>query len=100
MIKHKFNAKITERDGIKFHSRKEAYYYDELKSKVEAGLVLFFHRQVPIDLPGGVKYRVDFLEFHSDGTVHYVDVKGYKTPEYKAKKKMVEAIYPITIEEK
>lgn len=98
--KHKFNAIRTERDGYKFSSKKEGRYYDELKLRVRAGEVLFFLMQVPFHLPGGVVYRCDFVEFWSDGNVHVIDVKGFRTPQYKAKKKMVEAQYPIEIEEK
>lgn len=98
--RHKFGAIQTIRDGIKFQSKREALYYDELKMKQKAGLVLFFLRQVPFDLPGNIKYRCDFQEFHGDGTVHFVDVKGHRTPQYIDKKKQVEALYPVTIEEK
>ncbi|HEX9973154.1 MAG TPA: DUF1064 domain-containing protein [bacterium] len=98
--RHKFNAQKTELDGLRFDSKKEARYYQTLKLKVKAGIVLFFLRQVPFDLPGNVKYRVDFQEFHADGTVHFVDVKGIKTDTYIMKKKMVEDLYPIKIEEK
>jgi hypothetical protein len=98
--RHKFKAVRTERDGIKFPSKREAEYYDELKLKVKAGLVAFFIRQVPFHLPGNIKYVCDFLEFHADGTAHFVDVKGKRTKEYIRNKKMVEALYPIEIEEK
>ena len=97
--RHKFNAVKTELDGINFDSKKEAKYYIELKLRIKSGEVIFFLRQVPFDLPGKVKYRIDFQEFHSDGTVHFVDVKGKKTDMYIAKKKIVEALYPIEIEE-
>lgn len=97
--RHKFAAKQTVCDGIKFQSKKEAHYYATLKLRQQAGEILFFLRQVPFDIAGGVKYRADFLEFHSDGTVHVTDVKGFCTPEYIAKKKMIEDLYPITIEE-
>ena len=99
-IKHKFRAKPVNIDGWHFPSTKEGRYYQDLKLKQQAGIVLFFFRQVPVHLPGGVKYLIDFLEFHSDGTVHVVDVKGHRTKQYKDKKKMVEALYPIEIEEK
>ncbi len=99
-IRHKFNAKRAERDGIKFDSTKEARYYDELQLRVKAGEVLFFLRQVPFHLPGGVKLIIDFVEFWSNGTVHIVDVKGAKTEQYQAKKRMVEALYPVEIEER
>lgn len=96
---HKFNAVRTEVDGISFSSKKEATYYSTLRLRQKAGEVLFFLRQVPLHLPGNVRYVVDFQEFHADGTVHFVDVKGLKTEQYKMKKKMVEAVYPIYIEE-
>ena len=98
--RHKFRAKPTLCDGIKFPSIKEAKYYNELKLRRAAGGVVFFLRQVPFHLPGGVKYVVDFVEFHGDGTVHFIDVKGMRTAMYKAKKKMVESLYPIEIEER
>ena len=98
--KHKFRAKPTELDGIKFSSKKEASYYKQLKLRQSAGEVVFFLRQTPFHLPGGVKYVCDFIEFWSDETVYVIDCKGFKTEQYKSKKKMVEALYPIEIEEK
>lgn len=96
--RHKFNAKKVEHDGIRFDSKKEGDYYLQLKLRVKAGEVLFFLRQTPFHLPGGVTYRVDFQEFHADGTVRFVEIKGYETSEWLMKKKLVEALYPITIE--
>ena len=97
--RHKFFAVKTECDGIKFPSKKEAACYEELKQRQKEGEIIFFLRQIPIFLPGGVRYVVDFLTFNADGTVHFVDGKGMQTPVYKAKKKIVEATYPIAIEE-
>lgn len=97
--RHKFNNIRTEADGIKFQSRKEAKFYENLKLRRLAGEIVFFLRQVPLHLAGGVRYVVDFLTFNSDGSVHFVDVKGMRTALYIAKKKMVEAEYPILIEE-
>lgn len=99
-VYHKFNAVRTERNGIKFHSKKEAEYYDILCFAQQSDHVLFFIRQPKFDLPGGVTYTADFMVFYTDGRVQVIDVKGYKTKEYIAKKKMVEAIYPIEIEER
>ena len=95
---HKFRAVPTELDGIKFASKAEARYYAQLKLRQAAGEVVFFLRQTPFHLPGGVKYVADFLEFHADGTCHVVDVKGMETPAFKAKRRQVEALYPIVIE--
>lgn len=97
MIKHKFKARRTNVDGIKFSSKKEANRYNILKLLQKSGDILFFLRQVPFHLPGGVKYICDFLIFWANGDVTIEDVKGFKTESYKAKKKMVEALYPIEI---
>lgn len=97
MIKHKFHAKQTINDGIIFSSKKESKYYSELKLRQVTGDVIFFLRQVPFHLTGGVKYVCDFQVFKSDGTVEFVDVKGMRTDMYKLKIKQVEALYPITI---
>ena len=100
-IRHKFNAVITERDGMKFHSKKEASFYDDLKfAQVKDGPVLFFLRQVPFHLPGNVKYVCDFQVFYKDGSVDFIDVKGKRTAQYIRNKKMVEALYPIKISER
>jgi len=96
---HKFGAQAIEHDGYKFPSKKEGRYYEELKLRIKAKEVIFFLRQVPFHLPGGVIYRVDFQEFHADGTVHFVDAKGMRTKEYISKKKITEALYPVRIEE-
>lgn len=98
-LRHKFNAIASEVDGIKFPSKKEARRYAELKALKESGEIVFFLRQVPFHLSGGVKYVCDFLIFWAGGNVSIEDVKGMKTPIYTAKKKMVEATYPITITE-
>lgn len=95
---HKFRAVPTELDGIKFASKAEARYYAQLKLRQAAGEVVFFLRQAPFHLPGGVKYVADFLEFHADGSCHVVDVKGMETAAFRAKRKQVEALYPVRIE--
>ena len=92
--KHKYNAKPTVVDGIRFDSKKEAEYYTGLKARQRAGQVVGWFRQVPIHLPGGTILRIDFLEFWTDGTVHVVDVKGMETKLFKTKKREVEAAYP------
>ena len=59
---------------------------------------LWFLRQVPFHLPGKIVYRVDFVEFHKDGSVHFVDVKGFENTVSKNKIKQTEALYPVKIE--
>ena len=83
MLRHKFKAKPCEYDGIKFASKKEQKRYAELQVLKSAGDILFFLRQVPVHLSGGVKYVCDFLIFWSDGTVTFEDVKGFRTDLYR-----------------
>ena len=94
---HKYHAKQTIVDDIKFSSKLEAGYYRRLKMLVKAGELQYFLRQVPIHLPGNTKYVVDFLEVWDNGAIVYTDVKGLETPLFKMKKKQVEALYPIEI---
>lgn len=82
-----------------FDSVKEAMYFDQLILLKKAGKVLTFVPQVGFPL-GGTRYRCDFMVFYADGKVRFIDVKGYATNAYKAKKRRVEALYaPIKIEE-
>ncbi len=96
-IRNKYNAVKTQRDGMNFDSKAEARYYDDLLILKRSGVVVFFLRQVPFDLPGKVKYRCDFQVFYLDGHVEFIDVKGYITPSFKRNKKMVEQLYPVEI---
>ncbi len=98
-LKHKFKAKPQLIDGIHFASKKESKYYLELMKRQSLGDILFFLRQVPLHLPGRIRYVCDFVIFWTDGNVTFEDVKGFKTDMYKVKKKLVEHHYPIEIKE-
>lgn len=98
MIKHKYGAKPTEKDGIKFASKAESKYYEKLKILQKNGDILFFLRQVPFHLSGNTKYLVDFVEFWKSGDVVFTDVKGFFTPMSKLKVAQVEDLYhPVKI---
>ena len=97
-IWHKYHASPTAVDGLRFDSKAEAGRYADLKLLQQAGEVVFFLRQVPFDLPGGVKYKADFMIFWADGSVTVEDVKGYDTPQSRLKRRQVEALYPVKIE--
>lgn len=97
ILGHKFKAKRTECDGINFSSKLEQRWYNIIKDLQQSGEVLFFLRQVPFHLPGEVIYRADFMLFFTDGHVEIWEAKGFDTPEWLIKKKLVEAIYPIEI---
>lgn len=95
----KYGNRKTVIHGHVFDSKKEANYYLYLLSEQQADRVTMFLMQVPMALPGGVKYVVDFVVFRADGSVEWVDVKGVRTDVYKLKKRQVEEIYPIEIVE-
>lgn len=99
----KYFSRITVIDGIKFHSRREAQRYAELKLHVKAGNLVSFERQVPfVCAVNDVKvctYYADFVTYSKDGQRTVEDVKGFRTDIYKLKKKLVEALYGIKIME-
>lgn len=93
----KYGAVKVKVDGILFDSKKESRYYEQLKLRQSAGDILRFHRQVPIDLEGGVVYKLDFLVVYPDGRLEYVDVKGLKTKEFRIKQRQVKARHGIEL---
>lgn len=96
--RHKYNSVAVTTDGVRYASKKEARYAAELALRQKAGEVVFALTQIPIRLPGGTKLVIDFLEFRSDGTVHFIDTKGFETDAFKIKKREIEAVFPIQIE--
>ena len=103
--KHKYHAQPTTVDNIRYGSKKEATYAGQLKILKQNGDILFFIRQVPFHLPGNIIYRLDFMEFwapkdENPGDIKFVEIKGFETKEWKIKKKLVESLYPITIDVK
>lgn len=93
---HKYNAKPQRIDDYHFASKLEASYYQLLKTQQKQGDVLFFIRQPRFDLPGE-QYVADFLVFYPDGSCEVVDCKGYETPQFKRKRKLLESLYPFEL---
>ena len=87
---NKYRAKRT---GL-YASKREAEYAAELQSKKRTGELLEFLEQVPVRLPGKIKYVVDFMLIMADGTVRFVEVKGVETPVYKLKLRLLEEARP------
>lgn len=100
--KHKFNAKATTVDGVRFDSKAEAKRWGELKLLNQAGTIRGLVRQQErIIWVNGVlicRYRSDF-EYYENGELVVEDVKGVKTPDYRIKKLLMEAVYGIKIRE-
>ena len=93
-VKHKFKAKPTVANGRRYDSKREAEHAMLLASMEKQGTVVGFLEQVPVRLQGGIKYVVDFLVFYSDGTAEFFEVKGYETPQWKMKMKMLKEAEP------
>lgn len=96
---NKYHNHPTTVDGIRFDSKKEARYYEQLKIRKTLGEVAYWLRQVPVHLPGGSRYVVDFLVFYTDADMapEYIDVKGRETQVFRLKKREIEHQYPIRI---
>lgn len=118
------NKKYVE-DGITFDSMKEAYRYHELKALEKAGIIHDLQLQVKYVLiptqredgtevykkgiyvgkkkPGKViekecAYYADFV-YYECGKLVVEDTKGFRTAEYKIKKKLMLWVYGIRIKE-
>lgn len=111
---NKYSAKAVEVDGLRFDSMKEARRYGELRLLEVAGQVsqLSVHPRYPIKVvelwrkgPRSVVevgvYTADFRYLDEAGEIVIEDVKcrATMTTAYRLRKRLVEAIYGITITE-
>ena len=98
---NKYNNIKTVVDGIKFDSKREAYYYLYYKRLQDNKIISNLKLQTPIkfDIDGKhiFTYKADF-EYEDEYGHHYIDVKGVETPVFRLKKKLIEAKYKIIIE--
>lgn len=117
MARSKYGAKRTTVDGITFASMKEARRYQELKLLEKAGEIhglrlqprfpLCADRGVPPEPPVILGYYIADFEYcecrrgqKCERTRRVVeDVKGFKTPLYRWKKKHMAAEHGIQIRE-
>lgn len=109
-MENKYKNKKVEIDGILFDSKREANRYAELKLMERAGLIsdLQLQRKFPL-IPGQyidgkcvereVNYKADFYYRDKNGTQIVEDTKGFKTPEYIIKRKLMLHVHNIRIRE-
>jgi len=100
----KYGNKKTEVDGFVFDSRREANRYSELKLLEKAGEIKDLELQPVfqclVNLKLVCKYVADFRYYDIKNSYLVTeDVKGFKTKEYIIKRKLVEALFNITITE-
>lgn len=105
----KYGNRKVIRDGIEFDSVKECQRYCELKLMQRAGLISDLQMQVSFELipsqriAGKVveracSYVADFV-YQQDGQKVVEDTKGFKTPEYIIKRKLLLWVHGIRIRE-
>ena len=109
--KHKYNANKTVYNGKQYDSKKESVYarkLDMLKDSPDESIrVTHYEEQVRYDIIiNGIKcgfYKLDFKVYYADGSIKYIDVKGMKKggayAMFRLKKKIIQALYGIVIEE-
>jgi len=94
----------TEVDGIRFHSKKEASRYKDLKLLETAGEIENLRLQVPYILipkqkgERECKYYADFV-YEQDGQTIVEDAKGARMKEYIIKRKLMLFIHGIKVKE-
>ncbi|EOW1107190.1 DUF1064 domain-containing protein [Listeria innocua] len=103
----KYNAKKVVIDDIKFDSKAEAAYYQQLKLLKMTGEVVSFDLQPEFILQDSfvkngkkyhaIKYRADFLVRYKDGHEELIDIKGMLTKEFRIKQKLFEMRYMQSI---
>lgn len=98
--KHKYKATPTTVDGIRFASAKEAKRYGELKLLAASKQITDLQLQVRYKLVVQMVYVADFRYYErSTGKEVVEDVKGFKTREYKRKKRLLKEQHGIEIKE-
>lgn len=115
-------------DGIKFHSKMEAKYYEYISGELEQGNIKAFEMQVPYVLQEGyivfegrvifdsekdfgkiqrkhklkkitsIVYKCDFKVTHNDGTIEVIDIKGFSTTDFEIKKRLLLCKYASEID--
>ena len=98
----KYRNVKTVIDGFTFASKAEANRYAELCLLKKAGVIsgLILQPKYPLEVMGQKigTYIGDF-QYTEGNQLFCEDVKGVRTPVYNIKKKLVKALYGVTIKE-
>lgn len=98
----KYGSKKTVVDDIEFASIKEAARYKKLKFLRKKGIIGFLELQKKYELNAGgthsLKYIADFVYLDLiTGEKIVEDCKGFRTKEYKKKRRLMKKVHGITI---
>ena len=95
---HKYGARATVVDGIRFPSIAEAKFYERSKERQAIGEIFYFTLWPVFVLPGGIRVRLDQqIVYPNNNGIDYYDVKGVITTQNKKNKRLVEHFWPIKI---
>lgn len=85
-------------DGVLYDSKFEAEFAAMLVLRKRTGDIIDWWRQVkfPLRVNGHLicTYIADFKVLDKKHNISWIDVKGYSTPAFRLKMKLLEAIYP------
>lgn len=104
---NKFGAKKITVGGRTFDSKKEARRAETLAMQEQYGIIRGLEYQKTFELQAAytnnkgehiraITYKADFV-YIEDGKIIAEDCKGFRTPEYKLKKKLFEKKFPEII---
>lgn len=102
----KYKAQKCEYNGIKFDSKKEMKRYQDLELMLHSGEISDLQLQVPFVLYPlipkmfrAISYVADFVYKDASGSVIVEDSKGFRTRDYKIKKRLMYEVHKILIKE-
>jgi len=95
-IKSKYGAKKCTYNNLSFPSLLEKNCYKVLEKLKSKGVIDFFIRQVPFDLPGKTTHRVDYMTIDPMGYKLF-ESKGRDLPIGKMKRKQTEELYGVIV---
>lgn len=94
---NKYRAKSTVYNGVYYHSRLEAAYAMELDMRLKAKDIKSWTGQIRVPfVMNGIKictYIVDFRIEHNDGSIEWVETKGFVTDVARIKMRLFEAFF-------
>lgn len=101
--RNKYSAQAIEADGYRFASLRERDAYFDLKMRLRAGDItdLELQPRYPLVVNGiaVATYVADFRFRERDGQLKVLDAKGVKTAVYRIKRKLMQAVHGVTVEE-
>jgi hypothetical protein len=101
--RNKYGAKKTQVDGVVFDSQREANRYIQLRYLLTLGEIRELNLQVAFELNEGgthsLRYVADFTYYTKDGEYVVEDSKGFRTKEYRKKRKLMKEVLGIEVRE-